>query len=62
MPLSIWTIYRYPKDFTDKFVARRFVLDHPTNHYYTADTLEQVREFLPHGLTRIPRNDTDPLA
>ncbi len=44
--LSIWTIYRKPFDYPDKFVARRFVVaagvSGPTDDVLTADRQQDL--------------------
>lgn len=54
-----WTIYDHPKDYPDKFVARKFVLDKPTDETITGNTLDEVRRKLPRGLVRFNRHETD---
>lgn len=61
--LMIWVIYYHPKDFPDKFVARRFNLDQPTPDHITSDSLEGIRSALLEKepglvcLTRAPEDD-----
>lgn len=57
-----WTIYKHPLDYPDKFVARKFILDKPTEEILIGDTLEEVRSLLPKGFTRIERNPSDVLS
>ena len=56
---TLWTIYKHPLDYPDKFIARKFVLDKPTPEIRIGNTLEEVRELLPRGLTRFERNPND---
>lgn len=59
--LNIWVVYENPKDFPLKFVARRWELDKPTNEIIVTDTLGELRDELPEGLTRLDRHfDDDP--
>jgi len=44
--LAIWTVYFDTSDFPGKYVARRFILDRPTEHSKVADTIESVREWI----------------
>ena len=60
--VELWTIYKHPKDYPNKFVARKFVLDKPTEEILIGDTLEEVRKLLPKGLTRFERNPSDVLS
>ncbi len=59
--MPIWTVYEHPTDYPDQFVARRFniLIDKPepqaTDDIVTAASLQELREMLPIGLTRIPR-------
>jgi hypothetical protein len=58
--LDMWTIYNGPKDFPGEFVARRFVLDQPTQDAFGGPTLAAVRQpFLDAGLYCMARADTD---
>jgi hypothetical protein len=61
--LPIWVVYDNPSDFPGKFVARKwFILPdalEATQEYRIADTLEDVRAFLPRGLTRLTRHPDD---
>ena len=60
--VTLWTIYRHPKDYPDKYVARKFILDKPTSEILIGDTLEELRALLPFGLTRLERDlGDDPL-
>lgn len=59
--LSIWTIYsmtdqqKIGQETDPVFVARRFVLDRPTDDMLIASTLDDLRSMLPQGLYRMPR-------
>ena len=48
--LPMWTVYKHPRDYPDKFVARRFEARKgeviPTHNIIVADTLERLREVL----------------
>lgn len=61
--VSVWAIYASPLDFEGKFVARRFVVTNrgvvPTPDIHVGDTLAEVREALPPGLTNVGRSLTD---
>lgn len=57
--LFIWTIYKHPTDYPDKFVARCFNYDRPTTAFYVADTLEEIRRLIPQGLFRLDRDERD---
>lgn len=56
---SMWTIYHDPSDFPGLYVARRFMLDVPTNDIFTAKTIENIRSMLPFGLHRLDRDPRD---
>jgi hypothetical protein len=57
--LSLWTVYKHPLDYPDKFVARRWLLDKWTPDVIVADTLEELREKLPRGLYNLGRDSRD---
>ena len=63
--MPIWTVYARPKDYPDLFVARRFDIVHgelqacPSDDVVTASSLQELREMLPMGLTRLPRHADD---
>lgn len=62
--LSIWTVYDHPKDFPDKYVARRWEIlptgGVPTDDMVTASDLETLRNhFRDAGLYPLPREDGD---
>ncbi len=66
--LVIWTVYKHPRDYPDKFVARAHIVGRckdqsgPTTAVVIADTLDAVRAQLPPGLIRMPRlRDDDPV-
>jgi hypothetical protein len=63
--LAMWTVYRHPKDYPDKYVARRFDVDaggaRPSaSIIITPDltTLRNILQFEMH-LTNLPRNEGD---
>ncbi len=65
LEMSQWVIYRYPRDYPDKFVARRWEVwaGHilATDEMALADTLEEIREKIPPGLYCLGRfEDDDP--
>jgi len=57
--LEIWTVYDSPIDLPGRFVARKWVLEKPTNELRQDQTLEGLRNKLPPGLTRLPRATQD---
>lgn len=56
---SMWVIYKKPKDYPDFFVARRWILDKPTDEIILADTLDELRKKIPYGLIRFNANIFD---
>lgn len=60
--VTLWTIYKHPKDYPDKFIARKFILDKPTDDIRIGNTLEEVRDMLPPGLIRLDRDFTDDIV
>lgn len=57
--LPIWVIYKNPLDYPNKFVARKWLTDIPTQTLHTADTLEEIRKQIPTGLVNINRQPSD---
>ena len=64
--LSIFTIYKSPLDYPGKYVARRFLLDKPTNDRYIDENLDTVRQWVKYKIElsgtspyRIERNVSD---
>lgn len=57
--LELWTVYDSPIDLPGRFVARKWVLDQPTNELLQDKTLEGLRAKLPQGLTRLERSQQD---
>ena len=61
----MWTIYERPRDFPALYVARLWRLrrgaDNPVAalETLTAPTLDELRDQLPPGLYRVPRNACD---
>jgi len=57
--LAIWTVYQSPLDYPGRVVARRFLLDRPTDQIIIGSSLEEVRAQLPYGMLRIERSPSD---
>jgi hypothetical protein len=58
--LEIWAVYDHPKDFPDRFVARKFIYDRMTDKVITAPDLTTLRtHFQQRGLCRLPRDPSD---
>jgi hypothetical protein len=61
--LQLFTVYRYPSDYPDKYVLRRWDIgrngSRATSWVRTADMLEEIRSFVPYGLCRMMRNPED---
>jgi hypothetical protein len=57
--MILWTIYKYPKDYPNDYVARQFILDQPTQITFIENTYERLIRKLPPGMIRIPRDKTD---
>jgi len=57
--MELWVIYKHPKDYPDKYVARKWILDEPTSEAVFANTLEEARLAIPKGLIRMERNNQD---
>lgn len=52
-------IYNKPDDFPGGYIARLFNGIEPTDKAVTGETLESVREKVPEGYIRIPRDKRD---
>lgn len=59
MKAPIITIYKYPKDYPDKFVARLFDLNNATNVFMLGNTYGQIRYKIPRHMHRFPRDVRD---
>lgn len=67
--LPMITIYKYPVDMPDKFVARLFYMDKatkytsphfkPTKYALAKDTLEEIRNEIPINFCCAPRDESD---
>ena len=61
--LAIWTVYKHPRDYPGKYVARKSMATGEgigiTRDMFVADSLAEVRALLPFGLTRLPRQAAD---
>lgn len=63
--MSVWVVYNRPRDFPDKYVARRWdilrgqVEPVPTVEHLTADSLDEIRRLVPPCLACLPRYDDD---
>ena len=60
--LSIWTVYERPLDHPEQFVARRWVATPqpvPTDEVLFAHDLDDLRQKMPSGLVRMPRQPGD---
>lgn len=57
---AMWTVYKNPRDYPDKYVARKaLVPGGVTNDMFVADSLDEVRALLPPGLYRLSRSEHD---
>jgi hypothetical protein len=62
--LRMWTVYRHPRDYPDKYVARLFEIDadgpRVTGSIVIADGLERLQdEMMQMGLVKLMRNAED---
>jgi hypothetical protein len=65
--IKIWVIYERTTDFPDAaFVMREHHIKggkprevRPTEHFYTGDSLAELRRQVPAGRQRVPRTDDD---
>jgi hypothetical protein len=58
-PLPIWVVYDSPVDLPGRFVARKWLNDHPTGELLQGKSLNEVREKLPLGLYCVKRDPSD---
>lgn len=56
---ELWTVYDSPIDLPERFVARKWLLDQPTNELLQDKTLDGLRQKLPRGLVRLERSQHD---
>jgi hypothetical protein len=65
--LQIFTIYRNPSDYPDRFVLRRSVvtadgrITNDPEPRAVVETLDEARRLLPFGLVHFHRAESDPL-
>jgi hypothetical protein len=62
--LSMWVIYDHPRDYPEKYVVRRHVVEYPgtyrpTEDYSLHDTLNDARKAIPHWTVRLERHPQD---
>ena len=57
--VPIITVYNGPKDYPDKFVARLWDIDKPTQYIITKDSMEEIRMAIPYGMTKLEPFKTD---
>ncbi len=57
--LILWVVYKNPKDYPDKFVARPGVTGGMAGSILLADSLDALRAMLPPGLHRMERHPQD---
>ena len=62
--LTVWTIYNHPHDHPSKWVLRAHDVTpeggtRARADFFTADTLDLIRSYVPAGLYRLPRDPHD---
>ena len=57
--LPVWVVYKKPSDYPEKYVARLFLSEQATDEIKIADDLKTLRDMLPEGLYRLPRQQGD---
>jgi hypothetical protein len=57
--MPIIAVYKNPKDFPDKYVARLFNFKHPTAIAVIGDNLPGIRSKIPGYMVRIDRHEID---
>jgi hypothetical protein len=64
----VYAIYEKPTDYPDKFVLRAFRMSGEISGFTAerecklADSIDEIRKFLPPGLYRLNRNDCDVIS
>jgi hypothetical protein len=62
--LEMWVVYERPKDFPDKYVARKWLIDRggitPTKLGFVRDSLEELRDYLVSNVPGLHRMDRQP--
>lgn len=65
--MKIWVIYEKPTDFPDQFVMREHHIKGgkndravtPTDNFYTADSIAELRRKIPAGKQKVLRHQDD---
>ena len=58
--VPVVTVYKSPKDYPGKYVARLFDLDMPTRFVFVADTYQELLDKIPvQQLARLDRDEKD---
>ncbi len=62
--LEMFVVYRHPRDYPERYVLRRWwvsagVQSPDDDWFYLADTLDQIREYVPAGCVRLERDPKD---
>ena len=58
--METWTIYDHPSDYPDKYVARKFKGEDPTQDYVTHSEVSVIRQWLEsEGLVCLTRHESD---
>lgn len=61
--MQIYVVYRYPADYPNKFVVRRWELVQgrkiATSFVQTADSLEEIRKCVPPKMSAVSRSYSD---
>jgi len=52
----IWTVYKYPKDYPNDYVARKFIGETPTEEIILSENLDDIQDQLEAlGLVKVSR-------
>jgi hypothetical protein len=58
--VTLWTVYKQPRDYPESFVARRFLNDQPQAEVIVSASLDTIRrEMQKMGLVRLERDASD---
>lgn len=57
--IKLIVVYNNPSDHPNKYVARIFENNKPTNKFIIKDTLDEIHKLIPHIYTRMPADECD---
>lgn len=57
--IAFWVVYERPNDYPDKFVTRKFLNDCPTDEFFVADSLSDLKTKVPANCVFLPPSVED---